>query len=473
MATPHFLYNLRPDTYNNEVTTALSPTGYLLAPAYATRTTKALAQKVRTQGYRFIVDNGNFSYIEKIRKQFTTTARPLWLKVTKLEQQLGRSLRSSDDLGSLRTAYRTLAQDVQRVAAQLTDGGETILQAQQELNPTAIIGVEDITMAAWLSLNIEPSYLGFPRATYSSLNRSIAKRAAKRKALLPEPLTHGYYPVASAVSYNTAFDAGREFARQGLEKISLGFGAFMADDNWTDHVEIGKKTLIFTERFPNRYIRTVMVAKGFWDGYTHQAGFPPKAFHFLGLGAPIMLPLVTLAAWDTPDLTFDATSPIKDALQGGTLYTSKPAFLKVRTQNIAYRLTSDPTADWDCPCPFCRAFIASHPFRRDLAFKWLKKTKASEVSAQDLKTTGGLFPAFPLFSEPGSGPLRKAVDQARIGHNHWVLEEILSEIRQFPTRKSFQTAVEAIIKHYEENTRADQYARAIRFAFNLLTSPES
>lgn len=473
MANPHFLYNLRPETYNDEIVTALSPTGYLLAPAYATRTTKALAQKVRAHDYRFMADNGNFSYINKIRKQFSKTARALWLEVTKLEQQLGRSLRSSDDIGPLRTAYRALAQDVQRVATQLAGDGDTILQAQLDLNPTAIIGVEDITLAAWLSVNIEPSYLAFPRSKYSSLNRSVAKRAAKRKALLPESLSDGYYPVASAVSYNTAFDAGCEFARQGLEKISLGFGAFMADDNWTDHVEIGKRTLTFTERFPNRYIRTVAVAKGFWDGYTKQAGLPPKAFHFLGLGAPIMLPLVALAAWDTPDLTFDATSPIKDALQGGTLYTSKPAYLKVRTQNIAYRLASDPTAGWDCPCPFCRAFVAVHPFQRDIAFKWLKRTNAREVTAQDMKTHGGLFSAFPLFSEPNTGPLRKAVDQARIGHNHWVLEEIMTEIRQSQKRGVFKKTVENILKHYEENTKADRYAHAIRFAYGLLTSPDS
>jgi hypothetical protein len=184
-----------------------------------------------------------------------------------------------------------------------------------------------------------------------------------------------------------------------------------------------------------------------------------------------MLPLVTLAAWDTPDLTFDATSPIKDALQGGTLYTSKPALLKVRTQKVAYRLASDPTADWNCPCPFCRTFVAAHPFQRDVAFKWLKETNVREVTAQDLKPVGGLFSAFPLFSEPGSGPLRKAVDQARIGHNHWVVDEIMNEIKLSSTREDFMTAVETIISNYENNTKGDQYARAIRFAYNLLISP--
>ena len=472
MAKPAFLYNLRPETYTPTVSQNLSPKGYLLSPAYATRKAKELAQQVRFQEYRLMADNGNFSHIEKLRAQFEATAQSLFLEVAKAEHQLGRSLRASDAFDSLRNKYRALAKDVQNAAKQLAGNGEENLQVQIELNPTSLIGVEDITLAAWLSLNIEPVYLDFPSATYRALNRSVAKRAVKRQKQLPEALAQEYYPVASASSYNTAFDVGSEFARKGLEKISMGFGAFMADDNWTDHVQIGTRTIVFKERFPNRYIRTAAVAKGFWDGYMHQAGRPPKAFHFLGLGALIMLPLVTLAAWETPDLTFDATSPIKDALQGGTLYVTKPAYLKLRTQSIAYRLASDPTAEWNCPCPFCREFIANHPFQRELGFKWLKQTGAREVSSQDLRAKGALFSAFPLLSEPGAGPLRKAVNQARIGHNHWVLEEIMTDLGTATDRQDFQARVEGILKRYEENTKADRYGRAIRFAYNLITSLE-
>ena len=46
-----------------------------------------------------------------------------------------------------------------------------------------------------------------------------------------------------------------------------------------------------------------------------------------------------LAAWGTKDLSYDATSPIKDAVEG-SLYVSKPAYLKIRIRSIAWRLAS-------------------------------------------------------------------------------------------------------------------------------------
>ena len=90
MAKPYFMYNLRTDTFNAKVSKGSKPAGYLLAPAYATKTTRALAQQLRKQKYRFVVDNGNFSFIEKVRKHYATAARKLWVQVTLLEGRLGR-----------------------------------------------------------------------------------------------------------------------------------------------------------------------------------------------------------------------------------------------------------------------------------------------------------------------------------------------------------------------------------------------
>lgn len=468
MTRPYFIYNLRSQTFNTQVIKALSPIGYLLAPGYFTRTTQELAKQVRAKQLRLLADNGNFSKIEKVRDKFSVKARQLWLKVAELEQSLGRSLLPTDKATSLRAAYRALANDVRDHTRQLNGNGETGLAQQLKMNPSALIGVEDITLASWLSLDIEPSYLQLPPETFKAINRDVAVRARQRRAQLPPALARVYYPVASAFSYNTAFDAGRVFANAGHEKIALGFGAFMADDNWSDHAEMGSRLISFPKRFPNRYLRTVLVAKGFWDGYARESGKAPKAFHFLGLGAPIMIPLVTLIAWKTPDLTFDATSPIKDALQGGTLYVSKPAYLKLRTQAIAFNLATNTIADWNCPCPFCRQFMKIYPFQRKLAFAWFKKNKhAHEVRAEDLKPSGALFAAFPLLSEPTSGPLRKAVDQARIGHNHWVLEEVTANLRKAKTRNELQKTVGQVIACYEKGTKSDSFGTAVRFAYDL------
>ncbi len=288
----------------------LSPKAYLLAPNNATQTLIDLSVKLRKKRRGFFVDNGNFSEIGKIRKQFQSEAKSLFNTVRDFEKQvLGRSVRNGEIPKALRSKYASLANRVQTASVSAVLDDDTMLAAQLPLSPTSLVGTESIVMASWLSLDIEESYTNISRRHYRSINRTVAKRAAKLLPTIPFTLRHRYYPVASAVSFNTAVDARREFANANIRSISMGFGAYMADSNYVDHIMVGRKRLDFGANLPARYIRTVAVAKGFWQGYEEVLGKPPKRFHFLGLGAPIMLPLIALNSRRTPELSFDATSP--------------------------------------------------------------------------------------------------------------------------------------------------------------------
>jgi hypothetical protein len=463
-----FLLNLRPETVDAQSIRALTPRGFLLSPAYSTKSTRRLAGEIRVSGFRLMADNGNFSLIQSIRGRFARRAEALWLETIKLEERLGRSATAAELPRRLLAAYGRLAKDVRRAAEAACGSGDIRLEDQLVLEPDNLIGLENIAMAAWLSLNIEPERVPLGRASYRAINRGVARRAAARRIELLPRFSGGYYPVASALSYNTAFDAGKEFAAAGHERIALGFGAFMADDNWTDRVQIGRRVVGLGGRLPNRYVRTAAVARGMWDGYLEARGHAPRAFHFLGLGAPIMIPLLALAGWATPELTFDATSPIKDALQGGTLYVTKPALLKVRTRKVAFRLTQDPTAQWDCPCPFCREFSRKHPFRREVGFKWAKSKRALDVEVKDLRPGGALFRAFPLMSEPAAGPLREAVDRARIGHNHWVLKEVFDKLRRTSSKRELDSYVRRVIQKYTANSGTAAYASAVMAGYQIV-----
>ncbi len=294
----------------------------------------------------------------------------------------------------------------------------------------------------------------------------MAKRAAKVLKDLDPQLAENYYPVASAVSYNTAFDAGREFAQVGIEAVSMGFGAYMADANFADHMTIGRRRIDFETRLPFRYIRTIAVAHGFWAGYREVRDTAPTRFHFLGLGAPVMIPPVVLATQDTNELSFDATSPIKDATQGGTLYVDKPALLKIRTRKVAHRLAREKTHRWKCPCPFCRALVKDHPFDYEAGHRWFAQTRRPEVGARDLRPGGELFSAYPLLSEPASGPLRALVNYTRIGHNHWILERTLVSLERASRRDGLETRAKNMIHSYQRNT-SPPFARALQTALDL------
>ena len=85
-------------------------------------------------------------------------------------------------------------------------------------------------------------------------------------------------------------NAGRAFGSAGLRSAAMGFGAFMADNSFSNRIVIQGRAHSLPRPLPMRYLRTALVARGFWDGWkvTRSA---PRRFHFLGLGAPIMIPL--------------------------------------------------------------------------------------------------------------------------------------------------------------------------------------
>ncbi len=137
-----------------------------------------------------------------------------------------------------------------------------------------------------MALNLEREYLPYTRSDYKKINEEVARRVASDRTTLPAQLASAYYPVASALSYAIAFDAGEAFAEHGLKRVSMGFGAYMADGHYSDRVIIDGRLVKLADLMPNRYLRTALAARGFWDGYRKKAGRPPEAFHFWAWAHP-------------------------------------------------------------------------------------------------------------------------------------------------------------------------------------------
>lgn len=465
----HFVYNISTDTYNSETLINNDPWGYLLAPNNATPQLVRLARRVRGEGRSLLADNGNFETIGRVARAFKEDREKLREQLARVEEGLGRSARPGELPAPLSRQYFHASVRARELARQLAGDGERRIGEQLALEPTHIIGVEDITAACWLALDLERTYMGRRRRDWSRMNSATARRAIRRLGHLPASLRDAYYPVASAESYATADDAGRIFATKGLTHVAMGFGAYMVDNNYTDHVYLARRRVDFGSRLPNRYIRTVAVARGFHHGYESVTGNSPDGFHFLGLGAPIMLPLVALAVHPGSCLTFDATSPIRDALKDGMLYVTKPAYLKIRIRKSAGWLADDPARRWDCPCPFCKDFTKRYPFDYSAGVRWRQANLVSDPSAADLREGGGLYDAYPLYSEPSSGPRRDAVDRARVGHNHWALEQVTRAIREAIQENSLPQHVEQVVSSYAPTT-SPPYANAVIRGLELATA---
>lgn len=477
-ATYAFLLNLRSETADRGVLKKLKPQGFLLSVAYDTKSILKIAHELRTtQKFKLFADNGNFTLVSQICKKYAAKSKLLLTKVQKIEKRNGHYLRVGETPSELRLQYQKLASAIEKDAAKLCGTGDSEIAGQLAMNPSHLIGVEDITIASWLALNLELSYTGLALSAFSKKNKRVCQLARRRIPTLDERLQPHYYPVASAVSYDTAFDAGKIFGAAGFQCVSMGFGAYMSDDNYNDHVIIKRKIIELGMSVPNRYTRTVLAARGFWDGYLKASNTVPEAFHFLGLGAPIMMALVSLCAWGTKELTFDATSPIKDAVTG-TLYFSRPSYLKSRTRDIALRLARSDLKSWHCGCPFCREFNNTYPIRYSEGHAWYKsairdgaETQRLEVGATDLAPGGRLYNAYPILSEPMSGARRRDVDFARMNHNHWILTQITKELTKHSTSYStLKKFVTQVVTSYCETTKSEHFAKAIQVGLELSTA---
>jgi hypothetical protein len=459
-----FAVNLRADTFTDTFSRALAPWGWLAAPSNLSRSVASSLQDARRTGQckAFIADNGNFELIGSVRAVFAARAAALQVQMADVELRLGRSARRRDLPPALASAFDKLAGEVLDHASAMQSSQPSTWAAQAALAPTHRIGVEDIGMACLLALDIERERLGWSRTRYRTMNAKVAARA-RTPPEEPGPL----YTVASAMDYDTAFDAGREFAQAEITHVAMGFGAYMSDNHSIDRLVIGRRRIELGQRLPARYLRTVVVARGFVDGYAKygHAG-SPVAFHLLGLGQPILIGLVTRALDAVEALSCDAMSPIKDAVEG-TLYVDKPALLKVRTRKVADRMSRDPTVRWDCPCPFCKAFVQAHPFDPLAARAWRLAHPTAEVDAAALRPGSVLYDALPLLAEPASGSLRKAVNTARMGHNHWVLQRVCSQLQTQARRGRLDAYVEGIVDAYGRATSQPRYARAVQLGLDI------
>jgi hypothetical protein len=454
-----FVVNLRNLTIAPIFRRRLKPTGYLAAPAALTDALRRAAATLVDDGRLLVADNGLFDDIGCITKALAAEGGEVRRRLTALDGKLGRPTKAQDLDAKTARLVDALADDVGARAAALAPG--VTLADRLSLNPTAVIGNEDITGAMWIRLGLDGVLSQARRKELRRRNRAVARAAIKARAEVPRGVN--YLPVASALDYDSAFDAGREFAAAGVTGAACGFGAYMADDQSTDTVVIRGRTRKLPGLLPQRYLRTALAARGFWDGWHSESDVAPKAFHFLGLGAPIMMPIVALAARATPTLTFDATSPIRDAGEG-TIYVSRPAYLKIRAWKVAERLAGDAKARWNCPCPFCRAFVRDQPFDYADGLAWRKAHPRKVVTAVDLRGTTPLAKAYPLLAQASRDPLRDLIELARVGHNHWVLDEICAAASK---ASSLDAHVANVVAAYAEESRGTQFVAAVKLALDI------
>lgn len=438
---------------------------YLLSIDYA-RAFADLAREVVTGGSVLCADNGNVGLIRALIASHTAGARALGS-----QRALLRRSRPGDLPAALRKSHLEFATLVRHAAKAAVDRDHIVdvVRAQSAMNPTYLIGMEDFTLATLTALGIEPEFLGGNRRFYESL--------AKRAVEFAVDTTAGKYGATSGVvfagvhasDYDTALLAGRVAGAAGVHGIATGMVGALQDNSYVDYVLEDEQVVELGQPVPRPYLRVAQIAAGLHEGFVQGSGRRP-AFHALGVGSPILLPLLAALGDGSTYTATDSTAPIVDGWSGATisLYVATPAPLKYKAYRIVEEWIANDRA-WDCPCPYCRGFDRAFAPRIEEARRWWHAHGKPKVTAASMRSNGPLSGWLPLFGNAADPGLRLTGAMARVGHNHWVLQRIESEARRHGGSHDARIAwTDSVVRAYTTWAADPQWKLAVEAAWKII-----
>jgi hypothetical protein len=408
---------------------------YLCSADYASQS-RELLEDAHGDGRLLVADNGNFDLIGDLIEGFKPRATELHLARRQEERLLGHDVRPGEISPSLRDGYRALATEVGQAGRVATPVAyvRAVLAAQAQIPATYLVGMEDLTVATLTGLGVAREHLGQPLSWFARLSNRAVGFAADTRAGRFGPTSGEVFAGLHAIDLDTAMQAGELAADAGLEGIACGLGGALSDSSFVSFRVQDGKVKELSRRVPRPYPRVLEVAAGLHLGYTRSTGRRPR-FHALGVGTPILIPLLALLGDAGTYTATDSMAPIVDAYSSMTisLYIDDPAPMKLKTYRIAQvHLEGGP--GWDCACPVCRRFIAEHPLRWEEARGWWASEGERVLEPGDMHSPGPLAELLPLLSSPADPELRRAAGLTRIGHNHWVLRRLESSAQRAAQR---------------------------------------
>src|SRR4051794_26957511 len=220
MLNVQFAVNARVETVGSSFRRSLKPWGYLVSPGGLTKTLTALLKPLHDRNVPLIVDNGHFDDIARIATSVAGEIATAKREPMRVEVRSKRTPTWTDLSAATQRRRQRLASTL-AIRAQSAEG--MALAEQLELATTGVVGAEDITAALWLTAALDAPQLPRIRAELRRRNVGVAKQAvANIKAMTVR--SEEYLAVASALDYDSAFDAGRAFGGEGLRAAAMGFG---------------------------------------------------------------------------------------------------------------------------------------------------------------------------------------------------------------------------------------------------------
>lgn len=429
-----------------------------------------LLEKVHDRGKVLVADNGNVDLIRGLIAQFEPFAvEPTSLRLTE-ERVLGRSIRPGEGSSELAAAYGVLAERVRTASFELVqpDYVRTTVMAQATLRPSYLIGMEDFTIATLTALGAESFCCGVPE----TFCQDLAERAARFAVDTAEGVygdVHGApFAGVHAFDYDSAVAVGEVAGQVGAAGLATGLVGALQDRDYRDFRVRRGEVIEFARSVPRPYVRVAEILAGLHVGYVRATGRRPR-FHALGLGTPVLLPLLAVLGDADTFTAADSTAPIVDAWMSPTvsLYVDDPAPLKLKAHKIAEFWLRDGVP-WECPCPYCRRFEEAHPPRLDEAMAWWRSEGGPSLESSHMHRGQPLAEFFPHLGFAADDALRTEAAMARIRHNHWILRRIESEARRHAGNpESLRAWAGSVVEAYVASHAATVWKAALQVAWDV------
>jgi hypothetical protein len=445
---------------------------YLLSPDYLAQNRDLVASAKRDQ--RLIAaDNGNFDLIGDLIGRFAGDVALIHRDRVDEESQLGRRARPGDLPTPLVERYRGVARAVAAAARGATPVARTrsTVTSQREIAGDYLVGMEDLTLAALIGLGIQPEYARLPASWYEGSSKRALGLAERTRAGDFGQVGALVFAGLHGVDFDTARRAGRLAGDARAEGIASGLGGALGDPSYVDfRVEDGK-TIELGNSVPRAYLRVIEVAAGLHLGYAERAGARPR-FHALGVGTPILLPLLSVLGDRRTFTAVDSTAPILDAWSSLTvsLYVERPAPMKLKAHRIAeVWLSGGP--GWTCGCSACAGFSRAHPPRITAARSWWRAEGRRSLVAQDLRAPSPLAELLPLLGAPSDAAVSREAGMARIAHNHWVLQRLVAAAQTHSgTSARLRSWAEEVVGRYIASSADGNWRAAVGEAWKIAKS---
>ncbi len=422
-----FISNLGPVTLDPDIPDTLRRDGYLLSEHYTSSATLKLAALARARRNLLISDNGNWTRMSAIARQFNDAGAAL---LGRAENEVAGGGLTDQTREDRRALIAEVAQACER--AQDALDLSAVIDTQLQMQPDYMIGLEDFTVPVLMMIGLmqpvfEPDaaeIMSFQDATRRLFARQMAGEFGFKQALHSTAM----FLVLHSFDYASAKIAAQSARLTQKDGLAISYGAPMASRRWISQIKIEDVVEDLGETLPESYLAAHALTLGVVNG--HPDDVP---IHILGVGTPILVMMIGFLLKHSRAVSIDSSAPMLDAFDG-RIYGTKQAFLKMRMYRLAaISLVAD--TPYTSNTPFFAAFSARHPsdwagLRNTLG---VMATSDPREIEQILESDQALVRAhIPFFTRLTSSadPFFWDLRVSRAGHNYWVLRKIVDHIRR-------------------------------------------